>query len=171
MWPAVPTVSGMSRTLPRRILARMLRRLGWLVVGVLLAAACYEIALALGAGSVGPAPGDDVVGATAVRLVALVAMLVGAGLAFASARRRESFVPPLAPAAACFLLAFFFTYDPYYAPTLRRYSEGAVSLPWILVVMALALAAAALDARGGGVATSVVLVVVLVSVVLAADGH
>jgi hypothetical protein len=40
----------------------MLRWAGWLVIGTLVAAAGYEVALALGAGSLGPNPGDGVAG-------------------------------------------------------------------------------------------------------------
>jgi hypothetical protein len=151
----------------------MLRSAGWLLVGILVAAAAYELALALGAGSLGPEPGDDVAGATAVRLTAGLAMLAAAALApFLASRPWPAAL--FAPAAAAYLVAFYFTYDPYFAPTLRRYSEGNVGAPWIAVVAVIALAngvLTGLQPRIGRYTTSAVLVLLLLTTVLAADGH
>jgi hypothetical protein len=151
----------------------MLRWAGWLVVGTLLAAAAYELALALGAGSIGPEPGDDVGGATAVRLIAVLAMFAAAALApFVVSRPWPA--PLFAPAAAAYLVAFYFTYDPYFAPTLRRYSEGNVAGRWIVVVAVIALANGVLtrlQPRIGRYTTSAVVALVLLTTVLAADGH
>src|SRR3954470_16272857 len=80
MCPAVPTVSGMGVTLPRRMLGEMLRALGRAVAAVLFTAAAYELTLALGAGSVGPDPGEGVEGEGVVQAVALLAILAGAAL-------------------------------------------------------------------------------------------
>jgi hypothetical protein len=151
----------------------MLRWAGWLVFGTLVAAAAYELALALGAGSVGPDPGDDVAGSTFVHVVALLAMVAGAGLAPLSATRPWP-AALLAPAAAAYLVAFYFTYDPYFAPTLRRYSEGNVGGQWIVVVVAVAVGNGVLTylrPRIGRFTTSGVLVILLLTTVLAADGH
>ena len=50
------------------------------------------------------------------------------------AARPEPVAALLAPAAAAFLVAYFFTFDPYYAPSERRYSDGgAVPLGWIVL--------------------------------------
>src|ERR671914_17796 len=50
----------------------------------------------------------------------------------------------LAAAGAGFVLARFLAYDPYYLPTLRRFSEGGnVRGAWIALVVAACLAAAA----------------------------
>jgi hypothetical protein len=151
----------------------MVRWAGWLVVGTLVAAAAYELALALGAGSVGPDPGDDVAGAMVVRVVGLFAMIAAAGLAPLSSVRPGP-VALFTPAAAAFLVAFYFTYDPYYAPTLRRYSEGNVGWGWIAVVAVVALANGVftrLRPRIGRYTTSAVLLVLALTLVLAADGH
>jgi hypothetical protein len=151
----------------------MLRWAGWLVFGTLVAAAAYELALALGAGSIGQDPGDDVAGATAVRLIAVLAMIAAAGLAPLVASRPWP-VALFAPAAAAYLVAFYFTYDPYFAPTLRRYSEGNVAGRWIVVVVVVAVANGVLtwlQPRVGRFTTSAVLILLLLTTVLAADGH
>ncbi len=152
----------------------MLRWSGWFVVGTLFAAAAYELALALGAGSIGPDPGDDVAGATGVQVVALLAMLAAPALAPVSSLRPWP-TALFAPAAAVFLVTFFFTYDPYFAPSLRRYSDGgAVAGRWIAVVAAVAVADGVLtrlQPRIGRFMTSTVVVLVFVTAVFAGDGH
>jgi hypothetical protein len=151
----------------------MLRWSGWVIVAALVAAAAYELALALGAGSLGPDPGDGVAGSGVVQVVALLAMLAGAVLGpFPTLRPWPAAL--FAPAAAAYLVAFYFTYDPYFAPNLRRYSEGSVGGRWIVVVAVVALADGVLtrlQPRLGSVMTSVVLLVLLVTTVLAGDGH
>jgi hypothetical protein len=152
----------------------MLRTAGWLVIGTLVAAAAYELALALGAGSVGPEPGDGVAGVTVVHVIALLAMVAAAVLAASFSVRPWRAAALLAPAAAAFLVAFYFTYDPYYAPLLRRYSEGNVAGAWIAGVAAVALAVGVLTRlrpRIGAALTSAVVFVLLVTTVLAGDGH
>ena len=151
----------------------MLRAAGWVLVGILVAAAAYELALALGAGSLGPDPGDDVAGSGAVRAVGLLAMLAASGVALLPGVRPWP-AALFAPAAAAFLVAFYFTYDPYFAPTLRRYSDGNVAAGWIAVVAAIALANGVLtrlQPRIGRATTSVVLLLVLLTTVFAGDGH
>jgi hypothetical protein len=151
----------------------MLRWAGWLVTGTLVSAAAYELALALGAGSLGPEPGDGIPGSGAVEAVALLAMLTAAALApLAGMVPRPAAL--FAPAAAAFLLAFYFTYDPYFAPGLRRYSDGNVGGLWIGVMVVVALANGILTwlrPRVGRATTSVVLVVAFLTTVLAGDGH
>jgi len=122
-----------------------LRPVGWLVIGTLMAAAAYELALALGAGSVGPQPGEDVPGATAIRVVAALAMFVGVGLV--AAKLGPPVVELLAPAAVLFVVPLYFTFDPYYAPTERRYSDGGIfPLGWIAAVAVVGLVAGVLTA-------------------------
>ena len=121
----------------------MLNRVAWVVVGILVAAAAYELALALGAGSLGPEPGDGVPGAVAVRLVAAGAMLVGAGLMVANLRSLTAAL--LAPAAALFVVPLYLTFDPYYAPTEQRYSvDGMFPPAWIVAAALAGLVAGAL---------------------------
>jgi hypothetical protein len=151
----------------------MLRSAGWIVIGTLLACAAYELALALGAGTLGPEPGDDVAGAGLVKVVALLAMLAAAALApYCGLRPWPTAL--FAPAAAAFLVGFYFTYDPYYAPQLYRYSEGNVAAPWIAVVALIAVANGVLtwlQPRVGRFTTSAVVLLVLVATVFAGTGH
>jgi len=151
----------------------MLNRAGWLVVGILIASAAYELALALGVGSVGPEPGENVPGATAVRLVAVVAMLAGTGLVLAKLRSPVEAL--LAPAAALFVVPFYFTFDPYYAPTERRYSDGGMfPLSWIVAVAVAGLVAGVLAwlfPRVGAWATIPALLVLAFTALLMVGGH
>ena len=151
----------------------MARWAGWLVTGTLLSAAAYEFALDLGAGSLGPLPGEGVAGSGTVQAIALLTMLAAAALAPLAGMRPWP-AALFAPAAAAYLVAFYFTYDPYFAPALRRYSEGNVAGRWIVLVAVVALAngvLARLQPRLGRVSTSVVVLVVLLTTVLAGDGH
>ncbi len=100
-----------------------------MIVAYLLAAASYELVLALQRSA---SENDSVWG------VAMLAMLVGAGLVFRSGRRVTSL---FAPAAAFFVTARFYTGDPYYGSTFRRYADGGIFPPvWIFVLLGLALA-------------------------------
>jgi hypothetical protein len=151
----------------------MLRWAGWLLTGMLVSAAAYEFALALGAGSLGPLPGEGVAGSAVAGTVALLAMVAAASLA-PFARMRPWPAALFAPAAAAYLLAFYYTYDPYFAPTLRRYSEGNIGGRWIAVVAVVALANGVLTRlrpRIGRFTTSAVVILVLLTTVLAGDGH
>jgi hypothetical protein len=153
----------------------MLRLLAWLVVAVLLGAAAFELALALGAESLGPAPGDDVPGADTVFARGAVATLAGAAVAAGLAARRPSRVAALlAPAAAAFMAAHFFTYDAYFAPQLRRYSDGgAVSPGWVVFVAIVAAAAGVLAhfrPRPGAIVSCLVLLLILLTTVFT-GGH
>jgi hypothetical protein len=151
----------------------MIRWAGWVVTGTLVAAAAYELALALGAGSLGPEPGDEVAGSTVVQGIALLAMIAAAALA-ASPGSSPWPVALYAPAAGAYLVAFYFSYDPYFAPDLRRYSEGNVAGRWIAVVAVVAVANGVLTwrlPRIGRFTTSAVMLLLLVTTVLAADGH
>lgn len=79
-------------------------------------------------------------------LIALLVLLSGVFvyLAYASGRDAEriSVAPLVAPAAAAFVVARFYSFDDYYLPTLRRMSDGGwVPGKWIIVLAALALLA------------------------------
>jgi hypothetical protein len=151
----------------------------WSVPAVLLGAAAYELALAVGLiGSyAGLAPGEGIEGEETVAGVAALTMVVGVVLAGLHARRPHCpwAVALFAPAAAAFMIARFYTYDPYYLPTLRRYSDGgAVPTGWIFFMLAVSLAAgvsARARPRSGSVATALVLPFVLATFTLASDGH
>jgi hypothetical protein len=151
----------------------------WIVPTVLFAAAIFELALAVGlVGSYsGRAPGQDVEGENTVVEVAVLTMLAGSVVALAHAirPRRPWTVALFAPAAAAFVTARFYTYDPYYLPDLRRYSdEGAVLDVWILGTLALAIVvgrATGLRPRGGSIATAAMLPWLVLTLALASSGH
>ena len=151
----------------------MLNRAGWSVVGILVAAAAYELALALGAGSIGSEPGGNVPGATVVRVVGVFAMVVGAGLVVAKLRSPAAAL--LAPAAALFVVPLYFTFDPYYAPTERRYSvDGMFPPAWIVAVALAGLVAGVVTwrfPRAGVWATIPALLVLAITAMFVVGGH
>jgi hypothetical protein len=110
--------------------------------------AVYETAVALGWVSLGTVPGDGPDHEGLVVLAALPAMLAGSTVSWALARqgRSDTSIALLGAAAAAFTVARFEGFDPYYLPTLRRYSEaGAFSPAWVYAVALLALAACLLS--------------------------
>lgn len=148
-------------------MARLTLALSWCVPIVLCAAALYEVALAFGASGIGTAPGSGPPGEWVVRLAALLAMLAGclvAGFAIRSDGRLA------APAAATFVVARLFTYDPYYAPTARRYADGNgdfVAYAFVLLGVAALTAIVSLRSpRLGGGLTVVVLLAAFVATFL-----
>lgn len=79
-------------------------------------------------------------------VIALLALLTGlvVSVSYASSRDAEwkSVAPLVAPAAAAFVAARFYSFDDYYLPTLRRMSDGGwIPGKWIIVLAALALLA------------------------------
>lgn len=106
----------------------------------------YELAVALEWIPMGNESGEDARGQAVVTLLAFGAMLVGFVMsAYASLRGgsgRVAFLLP--PAAATYLLTHFFAFDPYYLPSLRRFTESGVSATWVYVVCAAAIVVAAL---------------------------
>jgi hypothetical protein len=151
----------------------------WCVPAVLLAAATYELALVVGlVGSyAGRMPGQGIEGEETVAGVAGLTMLVGAAVAGVHATRPRWpwAIALFAPAAAAFTFARFYTYDPYYLPTLRRYSDGgAVPAGWILGMLAVSIVvgtSSRLRPHTGSIATAVMLPVLLFTFVFASDGH
>ena len=137
----------------------------WASVTVLLAATLFEALVAVEIVPLGDVPGEGARGGGIVFAAALVAMLAGAALALAlalapPATHAPSLVWMLAPSGAAYVTARWLTFDPYYLPTLRRYSDGGVGAPWI-AGLALSGAISALlvrrNPRSGAVATSCVL--------------
>jgi hypothetical protein len=151
----------------------------WSVPAVLFAAAAYELALVIGlVGSyAGLAPGRGIEGEDTVAAVSGLTMIVGAVVAAVHANRprRPWAVALFAPAAAAFMTTRFYTYDPYYLPTLRRYADGgAVPAGWIIGMLAVSIVVgvlARLRPRTGSFATAFVLPLVLLTFVFASDGH
>ena len=128
-------------------------------LGLLAGATAYEGLVAFGVIELGALPGEGPPGERLVALVAVLAMLVAAGLAFFAAfGARLRLLALLPPAAAAFLVARFCAFDPYYLPTLRRYSDDGMLPPELIyAVVALAVGAALLRLvhRRAGAALSV----------------
>lgn len=147
---------------------------------MLVAAAAYELAIAVGAIGIGSSPGDGAPAETIVLIAALLALLIGCIWAIAcsvSSRPGLARAPAsmLAPAAVALLLARFYSYDAYYAPSLRRMSDGGlVAAGWVYALVAAALAAAVLSSvrRKAGLATTApLLILVAVTALLENAGH
>jgi hypothetical protein len=140
---------------------------------VLLAAAGYEAAVALGILHLGDAPGDGPPGEGIVLVTALAALLVAAVVAAVAPRRRLVWL--LGPAGVALVVARFYSYDPYYLPTLRRMSDGgAVSGLWIVFLCVAAATAAVigrLRPRPGSFLTAAVIVLGFVTVAFEGAGH
>jgi len=124
-------------------------RLAAILSAVLLACAAYEAAIALKWISIGNEPGEGATGSGWVLGVALLAMLVGIVACAAAVRARRAKYALVAPAAAAFVVARFYTFDPYYAPGLRRASDGGIFPAWWVYGVAAACVAAAALARTG----------------------
>jgi hypothetical protein len=111
------------------------------------AGAVYEITVALGWVSLGTLPGEGPRYEGLVLPVALVAILAGTigSWTLAVRSRRNAFVALLGAAAAAFVVARFQGFDPYYLPTLRRYSDGGAFSPaWVYAVALFAVVASLL---------------------------
>jgi hypothetical protein len=152
-----------------------MRSLAFFLGGVLVAAAAYELALALGVSHIGPEPGEGAPGSGLVQAIALVAIVAGLLVGLVGTLTPQRAAAPLAPAAALFVLGLEYTYDSYYAPTERRFADGgAVPVWWVLLVLAGALAVGAFTWRWprlGGVLTAVALFVCGITAVFVGDGH
>ena len=148
----------------------------WSVSAVLFAATAYELTLLLW-GDYGSTPGGGVEGEETVAGVAFLTMFVGAFFALGHALypRAPWAVALFAPAAAAFMITRFHTYDPYYLPTLRRYSDdGGVGDRWILEMLVAALVVGVLTRlvpRVGSVATAPLMLLIMATTVLAGAGH
>jgi hypothetical protein len=93
---------------------------------VLLAAATFEAAIALGWIAIGGASGVGAAHAGTARLVGLAAALAGVILLCAAPVRVAAAIPL---AACALMLARYNSFDPYYAPALRRMSDGGLFAP------------------------------------------
>jgi hypothetical protein len=117
---------------------------------VLATAACYEALAAAGVLEIGNEPGEGTAGETVVSLAAAIGFLIAVAASLAAARGRgprgRVFVAlPLATAA--YMVARFYAYDPYYAPSLRRASEDGLVSQWWVFGLALAACAGAVVVR------------------------
>ena len=155
--------------------------LAWAAAAILLFAAGYEALQALGVLEIGPQPGQTPTGETSVLTVAILT-LAGGGLALllcAYSSGWAMLVPPralqaLSVSAAAFAIARWLSYDSYYAPTLRRMSEGIIGRGWIVALVALAVVAAwstSRDRRAGVALTGSVLWLAGFIALVASGGH
>jgi hypothetical protein len=138
--------------------------LAWKLTAIVLAGcAGYEAAIALGWISIGAVSGEGAPGDTFVVLLAAFAIVAAAVLIAFGAPRT------LVVIGAAVVVARFLTYDPYYAPSLRRMSDGGLFSPWWIGLLALAaVVAAAVRVRSPAVAVAVV---VLGTLLLEGAGH
>jgi hypothetical protein len=115
----------------------MRRALVFRVVLVVLAVCTlHQVAVAAGWLAIGPQGGDDPTGTTAAIIAALVAMITAA---ISLGARVPSRLAPLVPlAAVAFVVARFYSFDSYYAPTLRRMSDGGLVAPWLIYLLIVA---------------------------------
>jgi hypothetical protein len=107
-----------------------------LVLAVLAVCTLHQVAVAAGWIAMGPQGGDDPAGTTAAIIAALVAMVAGALALAATVRSRLAPLVPLA--AVAFVVARFYTFDSYYAPALRRMSDGGLVAPGLIYALILA---------------------------------
>ena len=96
------------------------------VLAALAGATLYEVLVAVNVVHLGDLPGEGPPGGELVGLIAAGAVAASAVLAVILAPRGNESTPLaalLAPATAAFMVAHFYTYDAYSAPTLIRHSE------------------------------------------------
>jgi hypothetical protein len=117
----------------------------------------------------GPEGGDDPTGTTTVVIAALVALVAGAIALGATVRSR---IAPLVPlAAVAFVVARFYTFDSYYAPALRRMSDGGLVAPELIYALIVAaVVVAALMTKWPAAAPAGTLLLVFSAVVALAEG-
>ena len=116
----------------------------------LLAAALHQALIALSVLTIGPLPGEDAPGTALARLLALASFLIATStLATRAARGTAGRIDAtIVLAGAAYVVARFSTFDPYYAPALRRMSDGgAVSGSWIVALVAAAIVVSILGLR------------------------
>ena len=149
------------------------------VAGVVIAATISEGLVALGVVGLSPSTGDWDVRDVLVA-AAFCALFFGGPLFVAAAFTRfaDGFrqgVPIVALATGAVVVARFLSYDPYYAPYLRRMSDGGILPGWWIVVLAGAAIGAAViarrDPRMGLVLTSAVMFLAGPTVFIAGAGH
>jgi hypothetical protein len=153
-----------------------------ILVAVVAVGAVYELAVALGVIGLGPHPGDPpagynrVVGITLLALALMGAVLVLAALPWRGGDACGRVAAPLAGAvAAAFLVARFYSYDPYYAPDLHRMSDGGiVAGSWVAFLIIVTFAAALLvrwSPRVALAATAVAVWANALTAAVAGTGH
>lgn len=153
-------------------------RFGGLLVAILLCAAGWELAVALRWVSLGHEPGEGAMGEGIALAAALVAMLAGVIYSAAKVFRDRAATRAdvaLAPAAAGLTAARFYSFDPYYAPDLHRFSDGGLVGPaWVYALAAASLLVASLirlRVSGAVGLTALLLLLCMATVLLEGAGH
>ena len=147
------------------------------ILAVLVVGTAYETAVALQWISLGTQPGEGPPFEGLVLFSALIAMFVGAivALALSAEGRSSKSVALLAAVAGAFVIARFHSFDPYYLPTLRRYSDAGTFPPALVYTVAgIGLLASFLcfaRPRVGLVLSGAVLFVCLFASMLLGTGH
>ncbi len=106
------------------------------VLAVLAVCTLHQVAVTASWIAIGPQSGDDPAGTTAAIIAALVAMVAGAVALGATVRSRLA--PLVHLAAVAFVVARFYSFDSYYAPALRRMSDGGLVAPGLIYALILA---------------------------------
>jgi hypothetical protein len=128
----------------------------WIAVCALAAGAAHQAATALGWIAIGTVPGAWEPGHF-LFLISLLVLLIlcPALLAAAAVDHRVGGAPAIPLAAASVLVAHFESFDAYYAPTLRRMSDGGgVAGSCVTLVVACAIVAAACALRSNRLGTA-----------------
>ena len=116
------------------------------LLGVVAAGTAYEAAVAVGVIGLGAEPGEGPAHESIFVTAAIAALLFGAVLVLgyvAQPVRAPRLVVLLPLAGAAFAVARFYAFDPYFAPALRRASEGGlVPASWIVALVLLSALAA-----------------------------
>jgi hypothetical protein len=151
-------------------------------IAVLALGALYEAAIALGILDIGPQPGDDPAGYAPIIASVMVALVVAGVLLFVGgavtplgADWPTILVQLLDIAAVGFVIVRWYSYDAYYAPSLRRMSDGGL-IPGIWIVGLAAIAAAAVltaprNSRAGLLLSGAATWISAFTALLAAGGH
>jgi hypothetical protein len=146
-------------------------------VVVLLAASAYQLLIAAGAVSIGRVSGEGAAYDAPAVVAALAATVLG--LVLAAVRlgrpRRDAAPASVALAAAAFTTCRLYAYDPYYAPLLRRMSDGGLVPPgWVFFLVGLAVTAGVLvrlEARASAVVAAATLLLCFLTIPVESAGH
>jgi hypothetical protein len=146
--------------------------LALLLAAVIAAAAVYELAVAVRWIEISRLSGEGPPHEDTMMVVSLATAVGGAILIVVSPVRAAAAIPV---AACALMLARYYSFDPYYAPALRRMSDGGVVAPlWVYAVTAVTIACAAalvLRPRDAAVPAAFAVLACAATVFFAAAGH
>jgi hypothetical protein len=104
------------------------------VLAVLVACAAYQAVDAANLLEPGSQSGYGPAGSTEFDIAALVGLVAGT-VTLAVGGHRSRLAPLVPLAAAGFVAARFYSFDPYYAPNLRRMSDGGLVEPGLIYLL------------------------------------